>query len=160
MPNWCMNSFSVEGDKKTIDKFEAFLNEKDGKDWFDFFAPKPEGLSEDEHYGWNLENFGCKWNCDAQDWTREGDKICFWFDSPWGPPTNLYYKIEEEFDLTVKAEFCEEGIGFVGEFVDGSEETYEYSDLDDLDDIPEHLVENWNIRENMEDRLENEEDDE
>lgn len=149
MPNWCNNSFSVEGEKEAIDKFEAFLNEKNGKDWFDFFAPTPVELKEDGWYEWNVSNWGCKWNCDAQDWTREGDKISFWFDSPWGPPVELYYKIEQA-GLTVKAEYMEEGMRFVGEFVDGSDETYEYQDVDDLDDIPEHLVENWNLHDQFE----------
>lgn len=158
MPNWCMNSFTVKGDKETIDKFEAFLKEKDGKDWFDFFAPKPESLKEDEWYEWNLNNYGCKWNCDAQDWDRSENSISFWFDSPWAPPIELYRKITEQ-GHEVHAEYCEEGIGFVGEFTDGDDECYEYSDLDDLDDIPEHLVENWNLRDNMEDRMENSEDD-
>ena len=143
MPNWCNNSFKVEGDKESIDKFEAFLNEKNGKDWFDFFAPTPVELKEDGWYEWNVSNWGCKWNCDAQDWTRDGNTISFWFDSPWGPPVELYYKIEQA-GLTVTAEYMEEGMRFVGEFVDGSDETYEYQDVEDLDNIPEHLVENWN----------------
>ena len=51
-------------------------------------------------------------------------------------------------------------MGFVGEYRDGEEETYEYEDLDDLDDIPDHLVENWNLRDNLEgwEDDENEED--
>jgi len=149
MPNWCNNSFKVEGDKESIDKFEAFLNEKNGKDWFDFFAPTPVELKEDGWYEWNVSNWGCKWNCDAQDWTRDGDTISFWFDSPWGPPVELYYKIEQA-GLTVTAEYMEEGMRFVGEFVDGSDETYEYQDVEDLDNIPDHLVENWNLHDQFE----------
>jgi len=149
MPNWCNNSFKVEGDKESIDKFEAFLNEKNGKDWFDFFAPTPVELKEDGWYEWNVSNWGCKWNCDAQDWIRDGDTISFWFDSPWGPPVELYYKIEQA-GLTVTAEYMEEGMRFVGEFVDGSDETYEYQDVEDLDNIPEHLVENWNLHDQFE----------
>lgn len=159
MPNWCMNSVTVKGDKESVDKFESFLISKDGKDWFDFFAPKPDDLGDGEWYNWNLENFGCKWNCDAQDWDREGNAISFWFDSPWSPPIELYHKIVEQ-GLEVEAEYCEEGIGFVGEFVNGIDECYDYSDLDDLDDIPEHLVDRWNLRDNMEERMENEDEDE
>ena len=39
MPNWCSNSVTISGDKGQIDRFEAFLNEKNGKEWFDFFLP-------------------------------------------------------------------------------------------------------------------------
>ena len=149
MPNWCNNTFNVEGEKEAIDNFEAFLNEKNGKDWFNFFAPTPVELKEDGWYEWNVSNWGCKWNCDAQDWTREGNTISFWFDSPWGPPVELYYKIEQA-GLTVKAEYMEEGMRFVGEFVDGSDETYEYQDVEDLDNIPDNLVENWNLHDQFE----------
>ena len=149
MPNWCNNTFNVEGEKEAIDNFEAFLNEKNGKDWFNFFAPTPVELKEDGWYEWNVSNWGCKWNCDAQDWTRDGNTISFWFDSPWGPPVELYYKIEQA-GLTVKAEYMEEGMRFVGEFVDGSDETYEYQDVEDLANIPDNLVENWNLHDQFE----------
>ena len=149
MPNWCNNTFNVEGDKETIDKFETYLDEKNGKDWFNFYAPTPVELKEDGWYEWNVSNWGCKWNCDAQDWSRDGNTISFWFDSPWGPPVELYYKIEQA-GLTVKAEYMEEGMRFVGEFVDGSDETYEYQDVEDLDNIPDNLVENWNLHDQFE----------
>ena len=149
MPNWCNNTFNVEGEKEAIDKFESFLNEKNGKDWFNFFAPTPVELKEDGWYEWNVSNWGCKWNCDAQDWSRDGNTISFWFDSPWGPPVELYYKIEQA-GLTVKAEYMEEGMRFVGEFVGGSDETYEYQDVEDLDNIPDNLVENWNLHDQFE----------
>ena len=149
MPNWCNNTFNVEGEKEAIDNFEAFLNEKNGKDWFNFFAPTPVELKEDGWYEWNVSNWGCKWNCDAQDWSRDGNTISFWFDSPWGPPVELYYKIEQA-GLTVKAEYMEEGMRFVGEFVGGSDETYEYQDVEDLDNIPDNLVENWNLHDQFE----------
>ena len=157
MPNWCNNTFNVEGEKEAIDNFEAFLNEKNGKDWFNFFAPTPVELKEDGWYEWNVSNWGCKWNCDAQDWTRDGNTISFWFVSPWGPPVELYYKIEQA-GLTVKAEYMEEGMRFVGEFVDGSDETYEYEDVEDLDNIPDNLVENWNLHDQFESWIEEDEE--
>ena len=149
MPNWCSNSIEIQGTKEQINKFVSFLDEKNGKDWFDFFAPTPVELKEDGWYEWNVSNWGCKWNCDAQDWSRDGNTISFWFDSPWGPPVELYYKIEQA-GLTVKAEYMEEGMRFVGEFVDGSDETYEYQDVEDLDNIPDNLVENWNLHDQFE----------
>ena len=47
-------------------------------------------------------------------------------------------------------------MGFVGRFVGGKDDYYEYDyeDLMSLDDIPESLVENWNLRERIEDSLE------
>ena len=37
MPNWCSNSIEIQGTKEQINKFVSFLDEKNGKDWFDFF---------------------------------------------------------------------------------------------------------------------------
>ena len=151
MPNWCSNTITISGEPEKIKEFVEFLEEKDGKEWFDFFRPTPEELKEEGWYQWNVDNWGTKWNSDAQDWSVDEDfsTVTFWFDSAWSPPVELYKYITENTDFSVEAEYCEEGVGFVGRFVNGEEETYEYEDLEDLDDIPEELVENWNLRENM-----------
>ena len=70
MPNWCSNSIEIQGTKEQINKFVSFLDEKNGKDWFDFFKPTPTELKEEGWYEWNVENWGTKWNCDAQDWMK------------------------------------------------------------------------------------------
>ena len=104
-----------------------------GKEWFDFVLPCPQELKDvgavsfhdkrneellekyghQDWYSWSLENWGCKWNCDAQDWDRTDDTITFWFDSPWGPPINLYDEmVNQGFD--VEAYYHEEGKAYVG----------------------------------------------
>lgn len=183
MPNWCNNSFEVVGPKEKIREFERFLNENEGKDWFDFFAPCPQELQDvgdvsvthtneqlvekygySDWYSFGIGEWGCKWNCNANDWNvDEYDEnnlsLKFWFDSPWGPPVTLYEKINQD-DLHVFAEWHEEGMAFIGRFEDGETENYEYSDVESLDDIPEDLIENWNLREMLEEREEWDEDDE
>ena len=168
MPNWCNNSTTISGNKEQIDKFEAFLNEKSGKEWFDFFLPCPKELTDvdspnktnnvneliekyghGDWYSWSVENWGTKWNADAQDWSRDGDSISFWFDSAWAPPTALYDKITAE-GYDVEAYYLEEGMGFVGKYSEGADEYYEYTDSESLNDIPEDIVDNWNLRENLE----------
>ena len=42
MPNWCSNSITIRGEKEDLDKFESFLKEKDGKEWFDLFLQCPQ----------------------------------------------------------------------------------------------------------------------
>lgn len=160
MPNWCNNTIKVQATKERIDEFEKFLNENDGKEWFTHFRPLPEELINDGWYEWSINNWGCKWNCDANDWQRiDENTISFWFDSPWGPPLALYeFMVDEEFD--VRASYHEEGMAFVGEFVDGFDNCYEYEDLDSLDFIPEHLIEDWNLRDLLEDRMNDEDEDE
>lgn len=164
MPNWCSNTITITADEPgKLQEFVDFLEEKDGKDWFDFFRPSPEELKEEGWYEWNVDNWGCKWNCDAQDWSVPEDlsSVSFWFDSPWSPPVELYNFITDSTEFHVSAEYNEEGMGFVGRFVDGEDETYEYEydDLMSLDDIPEDLLENWNIRERLEDSFQENEDD-
>ena len=185
MPNWCNNTFELVAPKEKVREFESFLNEKNGKDWFDFFLPCPPELKDGgavsfhdepkpdlvEKYGasdwytWSVNNWGCKWNCDAQDWNvddydDENLSIKFWFDSPWGPPTELYNFIDAQDDLNVFANFHEEGMAFVGKFEYGSVDSYDYSDLESLDMIPDEIVEEWNLREMLEERAEWEEEDE
>ncbi len=159
MPNWCYNTIRVRGPQRELDKFEKHLNDTDGKDWFSYFVKPDHELKDDEWYGWNLENYGCKWNCDANDWHRDDEEtISFTFDSPWGPPIALYENIENiELEsesgyidyFRVDAEYLEEGMQFMGRFIDGEDEYYEYSDLESLDSIPEELVEHWGIRDRM-----------
>jgi hypothetical protein len=163
MPNWCSNTIEIEGTKEQINKFVSFLDEQNGKEWFTFFKPTPPELKEEGWYEWNVENWGTKWNCDAQDWVKvenpsaDESSVTFWFDSAWSPPTALYEFIEATSTLNIKASYNEGGMGFVGEFVDGVDECFNYECLEDLDSIPEHLVDEWNLAEQME---MNEEEDE
>jgi hypothetical protein len=163
MPNWCSNTIEIEGTKEQINAFVSFLDEQNGKEWFTFFKPTPPELKEEGWYEWNIENWGTKWNCDAQDWVKvenpsaDESSVTFWFDSAWSPPTALYEFIESTSTLNIKASYNEGGMGFVGEFVDGVDECFNYECLEDLDSIPEHLVDEWNLAEQME---MNEEEDE
>lgn len=179
MPNWCNNTVVITGPTEEIEKLEKFLDEKSGKNWFDYFLTTPVELietaspsnSKDDNtdelvekygygdwYSWNINNWGVKWNCDADEWYVNSSNIAgessieFSFDSPWSAPITLYEWIENNTDLNVGAEFHEEGMCFVGYYVDGESETFEYSDEDSLDDIPEYLVENWGLRDSIEDR--------
>jgi len=156
MPNWCSNTIEIEGTKEQINKFVSYLDESNGKDWFTFFKPTPPELKEEGWYEWNIENWGTKWNCDAQDWVKvenpneDESSVTFWFDSAWSPPTALYEFIESISTMNIKASYNEGGMGFVGEFVDGVDECFNYECLEDLEDIPEHLVDEWNLAEQME----------
>ena len=156
MPNWCSNTIEIEGTKEQINKFVSFLDEQGGKEWFTFFKPTPPELKEEGWYEWNIENWGTKWNCDAQDWVKvenpneDESSVTFWFDSAWSPPTALYEFIESISTMNIKASYNEGGMGFVGEFVDGVDNCFNYECLEDLEDIPEHLVDEWNLVEQME----------
>lgn len=166
MPNWCCNTVEIEGPKRAIDTFEKHLEDTAGKEWFSYFIQIPEELKEDGWYQWNVDNYGVKWNCDASDWQRIDDKsISISFDSPWAPPIVLYENIESiELEnewgtidyYKVNAKYLEEGMSFMGRYIDSDDEYYEYSDLESLDEIPEELVEYWGVRDRMLDEMEEE----
>ena len=184
MPNWCNNTFEVVGPKEKIREFERFLDEEGGKDWFDFFLPCPQELKDvgnvsfdhtneelmekygyADWYSWSVDNWGCKWNCDANDWNvseydDENESLTFWFDSPWGPPIALYEWIFQNTELKVWGNYIEEGMCFVGKYDNGEDESYEYdpNDLESLDNIPEEVWEEWNLRERIEENIEMNED--
>ena len=177
MPNWCSNSVTIGGPKEKIESFQKFLDDNNGKDWFNFFLPCPQELTDtvsgfvgedkqaaheaqqksniekyghSDWYSWCVENWGTKWNCDAQDWSSDGNSITFWFDSAWSPPIALYSFIERDGIFEVIGDYLEEGMGFVGRYSEGFDDYYEYSDVDSLDDIPEEIVEEWDLRTRME----------
>ena len=183
MPNWCNNTIEIEGTKEQINAFVSFLDEQSGKNWFNFFRPCPQELvdtvsgfvGEDKQsahesqqklniekyghadwYSWSVDNWGTKWNCDAQDWMKienpneDQASVTFWFDSAWSPPTALYEFIESNSEFIVTASYLEEGMSFVGQFSGGMDECYEFSDLDSLEEIPEELVDEWNLVELVE----------
>ena len=183
MPNWCNNTIEIEGTKEQINAFVSFLDEQSGKNWFNFFRPCPQELvdtvsgfvGEDKQsahetqqkmniekhghadwYSWSVDNWGTKWNCDAQDWMKienpneDQASVTFWFDSAWSPPTALYEFIESQFEFIVTASYLEEGMSFVGQFSGGIDECYEFSDAESLEDIPEELVDEWNLAELVE----------
>ena len=102
-------------------------------------------------YSWSVDKWGTKWNCDAQDWMKienpneDQASVTFWFDSAWSPPTALYEFIESNSEFIVTASYLEEGMSFVGQFSGGIDECYEFSDAESLEDIPEELVDEWNL---------------
>jgi len=163
MPNWCSNSVSITATPEKMDRLETFLKNGEGKNWFDFFMPCPQELVDVESpnrnealaaemqekygapdwYSWSVSNWGTKWNADANNWRREGDTITFSCETAWAPPTNLYHWMFEH-GWNVSASYIEEGMSFVGEYYDGQDASYEL-DYEDLSNIPEHLIEDFNL---------------
>jgi hypothetical protein len=71
-----------------------------------------------------------------------------YFNTAWAPPVALYEHLEEN-SWVVNALYHEPGMVFVGRFVDGSDQCFEYdlNDEDSLLEIPEELIEWANLRE-------------
>jgi len=130
MPNWCSNYVTLTNeDTSKIDALEATLtaNDEGGEtNVLNALIPRPIE-EEDNWYSWNCENWGTKWDISVQDWGRDGpETIWINFDSAWSPPVTAYETLFEE-GWTVDAEYYEPGMGFVGQFTDGSDDYYEFN---------------------------------
>lgn len=143
MPNWCSNTMTVtHKNTAMIDRMEQALLA--GK-LFEEFVPLGEW-----DYNLAVEKWSTKWdasNLDVID--RTDNTISVSFDTAWSPPINFYDELLAQ-GFEVHAEYFEPGVGFVGKYIDGEDDEYSFESADLLEEIPEDLVENWGIREMLE----------
>ena len=167
MPNWCYNSVTITiEDSAKADEFENFLSglhsnkDEDAIGLFEYFLPRPQ--EEDKNwYGWNIENWGTKWDVHQRNWSRMGHIFELEFDTAWSPPIGVFEQIHQLEGFDVFARYDEPGMCFVGEFSEGEDVSYTY-DFDDenwRDYLPEHVIEDFNLENMYEDYLEFVEDD-
>ena len=135
MPNWCYNnvkiSFDSENEQELRDKVRF------DKDLFCQFAPMPESVG-DGWYEWNISNWGTKWDAQPFDINWEDDCVTFQLETAWSPPLGFYEKVEE-LGYDIEAYYLEEGMAFVGQYMDGSDAYYEFGGMsaDDMEnEIP------------------------
>lgn len=179
MPNWCNNNIELaHEDPAMLERAAAAF--RDGK-FLNEFIPLPKELEETtaparetnealmEKYGasdwytWCIQNWGTKWDISPYACDIENGQLVGAFDSPWGPPTTAYEKLEE-MGFSVRAYYSEPGMGFAGVYEDGFDESYDYSGMsaDEAEDyLPEALNEMYGITDSMREwEEENEENDE
>ena len=156
MPNWCSNVATINhGDSELIDAIEIELKkEKDDVALFQMLRPRPAEY-EDDWYGWNVSNWGTKWEASIYDFERlDKHNIRINFDTAWGPPIALYdYIFEEGYDTTAYYDEC--GMGFCGKYEFGMDDQYDYTDMNSdevRESIPSDLDDMFNISGQMEDR--------
>jgi hypothetical protein len=94
MPNWCRNTFEVNG---TTEAVTAFLDKFIAEGFAAHFPP-PEDYKQDtaECFGWCSDNWGCKWTPDSEfiAVTERADGYArMQFDTPWGPPNRWLERI-------------------------------------------------------------------
>jgi len=167
MPNWCNNNIELaHKDPAMIERAaKAFadgtlLNEfiPLPKELEDTTAPARESdealvtkYGHSDWYSWCISNWGTKWDISPYGCDIENGQLVGSFDSPWGPPTEAYAKLEE-LGFKVRAYYNEPGMGFAGVYEDGFDESFDYSgmDADEAEDyLPEALNEMYGITENM-----------
>lgn len=142
MPNWCRNTISITGPEddikalfKKIKKTETFL---------EYICQIAEG----EH---PLDVWGTKWEVDANGFElEEDDLIVGEFLSAWSPPLDAFqHFIESNPEMSIELNYCEEGMAFVGHYIvdEGRvivDQDYDFS-YNDYSNVPEELVEYWDI---------------
>lgn len=152
MPNWCMNSVQISGDKETLEKIEAAAN---NNQLLNFLAP----LGQEWEYGLAINTWGTKWDINEPycDWDGE-DTLQLSFDSAWGPPLSAYETAESTMDLEITASFYEPGMCFVGNRDESWE--FDFEDEDWADGIPQDLIDEWGLEEEYENWKEYQDDEE
>ena len=164
MPNWCSNSLTLTcPSKREADELCLFLEKKDtrqdegeAESLFSYFLPEPEHeVGPDDAmpswYWWRVNNWGTKWSENLYDWNKiDETTIQFSFDTAWSPPIGVYEAMHEA-GYVVEAQYFEPGMCFVGSWIEGSDEYFEYSSCETVKElrekIPTELDDYWRISE-------------
>jgi hypothetical protein len=127
MPNWCENDLTIVGSTEIITQVMDFVKPKaesdvDKKTVFSLHSiyPTPqEMLDGDGWYNWRINNWGTKWDVDAEladDYEYEGRRwILIRFESAWGPPQGAIEKLAAAFpEISIHHSYDECGMDFSG----------------------------------------------
>ena len=172
MPNWCNNTITLTGPKE---KITAIYNKaKEDNALLQQLYPMPTELEgttspapkegepqplvdgHDNWYDWRVENWGTKWDVDAEglELSDDGTTISGWFDSAWSPPIHAYeYFLTENEDCSISSLYYEGGMDFAGKWEDFADMTVTPGDFtaDEMEDPNSGLIyeinENFNMSE-------------
>ena len=133
MPNWCNNTITLTGPKEKITAIYAKAKEDNAL--LQQLKPMPDALEGttspapkegkvqplvdgfDNWYDWRVQNWGSKWDVDADnlELSEDGTTIEGWFDSAWAPPIHAYeYFLTDNEDCSIKSYYYEGGMDFAG----------------------------------------------
>jgi hypothetical protein len=101
-------------------------------------------------YDWNIANWGTKWDASDAEIVLEhydGDiaELTVVFDTAWAPPTEFYNELVEQ-GFEVSAMYNEFGMGFCGQYCDGTDQYVEYTE-GTVDTIPKDIDDHFGISE-------------
>ena len=133
MPNWCSNRVEVYAEAEDIKKFREYVSSENSLFSFNKIKPIPEELEYttspsgepnvdlinkygvDNWYDWCTTNWGVKWDVNDVELEEGEDYLIYNFDTPWGPPEEIYAVIREEFpDINISWFFDEPGMQMAG----------------------------------------------
>lgn len=191
MPNWCQNSVTITHEDPA--KMSALVEAMNANKFCNFAIPVPTELSEtisgaygdsdkqaeleaqtarniETHgygnwYDFCVNRWGTKWEVDTQSSVDfDGQTVNASFDSAWSPPCGVYEALVEQ-GYDVVAYYYEPGMGYLGKYDNGCDETYEISgetsktvravigaELDDMFNISESMAE-WEAENEDEEEL-------
>jgi len=136
-----MNSVEITGDAETLEAIAEAA--KEGK-LLEYLAPIGEW-----DYGTAVETWGTKWDVTCEDpyLYADSNTLIMHFDSAWSPPVDAYQKGEENHDIRITAHYYECGMMFAGKYEDGADFEYslDFDNEDWKDDIPDDIVEHWDL---------------
>lgn len=142
MPNWCMNTLTVEHDDPT--KLQEFVDAYNSGSTCEHYLPVPKNeqgeiITDQDSplywYTWCIDNWGTKWDFGLEEYGEpakvEDNKVVVSFNSAWGPPVGLYDALYD-LNYNVDATYFEAGMGFCGFYRDNQDHYIEYSDHDEI----------------------------
>ena len=75
----------------------------------------PDGTNDDRWYDWNIANWGVKWDIDKQEVEDDNGHFELNFETPWGPPNEIYDRLVEMFpDVGISWFYDEPAMEFAG----------------------------------------------
>ena len=139
MPNWCMNSVQISGEKEILERIKIAA---DNDELLSFLAP----LGQKWNYTLAVDAWGTKWDVKECycDWDGE-DTLQLMFDTAWGPPLAAYDNAESTMNLEIIASYYEPGMCFVGDRDNAWE--FDFSDEDWSEGMSQDLIDDWALEE-------------
>jgi hypothetical protein len=132
MPNWCDNTFTVEGAEAAVQRFKQKAkpqaDQADSDLTLASLYPIPAGVYQGElgteeaqsygknnWYHWRIEHWGTKRDVQATLGNELPDFLVYRFQSAWSPPVAWLKKVARDFPrLRFTLIYDEPGMGFAG----------------------------------------------
>ena len=169
MPNWCDNTVYITHDDPK--KIQVLVDAWKENKFFGTIHPEPDYTKvkvkptfpsikgnddpvnpESAWWDWRVQNWGTKWEITTDEAyiDIQENEIRASFATAWSPPTGIFDKLVDQ-GYGVNALYYEGGCCFCGQYVDGSDETYDISGnwLDVKNNIPDNIDLEFGITESM-----------
>lgn len=146
MPNWCSNSFRIEGPKEKLLPIWEKISSTNEECFLNSICP----IQDTEYRDTVVNAWGTKWDVSAEGMKYEetGDTTAIygWFDSAWAPPVDAFETFcSENKDVTGWLKYFEPGQCFVGEWTSEEGDDCHEIDGDNLDALPVELREYFDV---------------